>query len=164
MPNNLAVIAQRGVIFLGLALRIWIEKMSPPAATSRRNEVPLGFRLFWGRGARATVAPAMRVAEIARRREWGRGFRTAPSRVHQVLDDMGWTLGELAQRVGKILGRDISRSSMQFYAAGERATWAKGVRGRAPTSAPHDVRQAAKRATQGRLQLTDWPDAPANDT
>jgi hypothetical protein len=112
--------------------------------------------------------------EAERRREWGqkwgRGYRKLhDTRVHTILDEMGWTMASLHRKLIAYLAehdpqhRTISRATMQFYCAGERAFQNKRTRGRCAATAPIYIRRAVEVVTEGRLKPSDWPNTEDED-
>lgn len=70
--------------------------------------------------------------------------------VHDVLDRIGWTIGDLAEAVSKELDKPISRASMQFWATGQRKV-KKSKKDKSTehaVQAPRDVREAAYEVTK----------------
>lgn len=127
------------------------------AGVLQRSRDPLG------------IAEDMTPEEATRRIKWGKAFRRANTRVHDILDEMGWSVGELRRKVNQHLAyhdpqrRQVSRASLQFYAAGERTVASATKRGRAPVAAPIFIRRAAEAVTEGRLKATDWPNTEDED-
>ncbi len=119
------------------------------------------------------VTPEQTAHEILRKVAWGRRKRKVPTRVHHVMDGLGWNLEQFTRLLRKELRTTkLSRSSVQFYASGERTTWYRGAKGRALVSAPLEVREAAESLTarearkRGKpdlvLKAADWPNSDAS--
>lgn len=91
----------------------------------------------------------MTPAQLRALKDNGKRRRRFPSRVHQVLDLLDWTLSDLAIRLPAELGRPISKSSLQFFATGSRPikTGKDKESIATPVCAPLDVREAAQRVT-----------------
>lgn len=101
---------------------------------------------------------------------WGKRRRKNASRVYKVIDELGWNLAKLTKEINKNLPKGhtkFSRSSVQFWAAGERTTWYRGTKGRNRVEAPKPVRVAAEKATREAAKIRkdpgvilrpdDWP-------
>lgn len=113
---------------------------------------------------------SMTPAQIRALRENGRRRRRYQSRVHDVLDRLGWNLKDLAKRLPSELGRPVSRASLQFFATGFRKTKTDPSAPSVITRvcAPKDLREAAQRLTakeaaarrlgaSGILAANAWP-------
>ena len=121
----------------------------------------------------AGYSPTEKHMEVLRSN--GRRRRRYPSRVHDVLDELGWTVYTFADLLSKELGRKVSRSSMQFWACGTRQQGPKGRSISQPVQAPLEVRLAAEALTareakkrrlpagQGRLHPDWWPNVEPDD-
>lgn len=105
--------------------------------------------------------------EAARRIRWGKDWRKSVTRVHQVLDELGWSIQSFTTLVNEYLAandsekRSVSRASMQFYAGGERTGIHRGKR--RAVAAPMFVRRAGEVVSKGRLKLSDWPNTEDED-
>ena len=77
--------------------------------------------------------------------------------VHAGLKELGWTLGEFAAALSAHLGRKIAKSSVAFWALGERPAGTKGSYYRLTVSAPTDVKAAADEISGGIIRPEHWP-------
>lgn len=102
--------------------------------------------------AAISKADAGKLGGLAKARAAGHG-----NRVSAKLDKLGWSVKDLAQHVGAHLKRNISKTSMHFWAAGQRKQGKPGHYYVAETHAPEDVKKAAEAVTGGVLEMKDWP-------
>lgn len=77
----------------------------------------------------------------------GRKRRYLTTPVHHVLDQLDWSVADLARHVSDKLGKRIPRASMQFWATGTRQIGPKGKSYSHAVQAPLEVRIAAEKIT-----------------
>ena len=79
----------------------------------------------------------------------GRRRRRLASPVHAVLDQLDWSIADLAQHISKRMGRSVSRASMQFWAVGRRQVkdHPDGPSRQHAVQAPLEVRLVAHKVT-----------------
>lgn len=164
------------------ALREMVEGVRPadPLTVDLMSSLLGVPKSAWAKRTRATTMvtgspdrQGVRVTDLHREALRGpppRKRRKHTSRVHEVIDRLGWKMADLAARVSADLGRKVSRPSLQNYAAGQRSithgnlTEARIQR----VAAPLDVRQSAERVTmreakarklgeEAVLRASEWP-------
>lgn len=124
------------------------------------------------RAANRYVRPVTEDERKAILRTNGRRRRVLGTAVHDVLDELDWSIADLTVNVSQILGKPVSRASMQFWATGTRQVGPRGKSYTHPVQAPLEVRIAAEKLTaraahrrklgeKAVLLRTAWPNVEA---
>lgn len=134
---------------LGIAPRHWrsAPRGKPGNGVAKAAKMPVATPVEPAQDGSTDMTPAVadKLFEMGRVR---RRSRKIVSSVHEVLDRLGWTVQDLAERIAAVVGRPISRASVQNWSMGQRQVGPAGRSKPVAVRAPLDVRLAAHQITR----------------